>query len=74
MTLKKFALRGMIVLAAVIALCVLFSGTFRTLTTPKVSLEHAKNGKMESVERVRGQKKALNTQTLSRWDFLITQS
>ncbi len=48
MTLKKFALRGMIVLAAVIALCVLFSGTFRTLTTPKVSLEHAKNGKMES--------------------------
>ncbi|MBP5727427.1 MAG: hypothetical protein J6Y48_10190 [Clostridia bacterium] len=48
MTLKKFALRGMIVLAAVIALCVLFSGTFRTLTTPKVRLEHAKNGKMES--------------------------
>lgn len=48
MTLKKFALRGMIVLAAVIALCVLFSGTFRTLTTPKVSMEHAKNGKLES--------------------------
>ena len=48
MTLKKFALRGMIVLAAVIALCVLFSGTFRTLTTPKVTLERSKNGKMES--------------------------
>ena len=48
MTLKKFALRGMIVLAAVIALCVLFSGTFRTLTTPKVTITHSRNGKLES--------------------------
>ncbi len=43
MTLKKFALRGMIVLAAVIALCVLFSGTFRTLTTAKTQITHSKN-------------------------------
>ena len=54
MTLKKFALRGLIVLAAVIALCVLFSGTFRSLTTAKVSKETAKNGKLETATVLMG--------------------
>ena len=54
MQLKKFALRGMIVLAAVIALCVLFSGTFRSLTTPKVNYATAKNGKFETVIELTG--------------------
>ena len=50
MKLKKFALRGMIVLAAVIALCVLFSGTIRSLTTAKVDTAYVKNGKFEKVD------------------------
>ena len=54
MTLKKFALRGLIVLAAVIALCVLFSGTFRSLTTAKVSKAEAKNGKLETATVLMG--------------------
>lgn len=49
MKLKKFALRGMIILAVVIALCVLFSGTLRSLTTAKVKRADVKNGKFENV-------------------------
>ena len=48
MRLKKFALRGMIILAVVIALCVLFSGTLRTLTTAKVKKAVVKSGKIEN--------------------------
>ena len=49
MKLKKFALRGMIILAVIIALCVLFSGTLRSLTTAKVKRADVKNGKFENV-------------------------
>ncbi len=48
MKLKKIALRGMIILAVVIALCVLFSGTIRSLTTAKVQRASVKNGKFEN--------------------------
>ena len=47
MQFKKFALRGMIILAVVIALCILFSGTLRTLTTAKVRFVEKKTGKIE---------------------------
>ena len=49
MKLKKFALRGMIILGVVIALCVLFSGTLRSLTTAKVREAEVKRGKFENV-------------------------
>lgn len=49
MKLKKFALRGMIILGVVIALCVLFSGTLRSLTTAKVREAEVKKGKFENV-------------------------
>ena len=55
MRFKRFALRGMIVLAVVIALCVLFSGTIRTLTTPKVRYAPVKQGKFENVTELTGQ-------------------
>ena len=55
MNLKKFALRGMIILAVVIALCILFSGTIRSLTTPKVRFAKAKMGKLEIVTELKGQ-------------------
>ncbi len=50
MNLKKFAVRGIVVLAICVALCMFFSGTVRTITTPKVRLTAAKRGKLE--ERV----------------------
>ena len=55
MKLKKFALRGMIILAVVIALCVLFSGTIRSLTTAKVKQATVKNGKFENVVELTAQ-------------------
>ena len=50
MRLKKIALRGMIILAAIVALCILFAGTLRSLTTPKVDFAEVKNGKFEKIE------------------------
>ena len=47
MKMKKFALRGLLVVAIVVALCMFFSGTVRSLTTPKVRYAQAKNGKFE---------------------------
>ena len=47
MNLKKFAVRGLIILAVVVALCMFLSGTIRTITTPKVRLTAAKNGRLE---------------------------
>ena len=50
MNLKKFAIRGIVSLAVFVALCMFFSGTVRTITTPKVRLTVPKRGKLE--ERV----------------------
>ncbi len=47
MNLKKFAIRGIVTLAIFVALCMFFSGTVRTITTPKVRLTTAKRGKLE---------------------------
>ncbi len=52
--MKKFALRGLIILAVVVALCIFFSGTVRTLTTPKVRYAQAKNGKFEQSTSLTG--------------------
>lgn len=50
MNVKRFAIRGIVFLAIFVALCMFFSGTVRTITTPKVRLTAAKRGKLE--ERV----------------------
>ena len=47
MNLKRFAVRGIIILAICVALCMFFSGTVRTITTPKVRLTTARRGKLE---------------------------
>ena len=52
--MKKFALRGLIFLAIAVALCIFFSGTLRTLTTPKVRFAQAKMGKFEQTESLTG--------------------
>ncbi len=51
MNLKKFAIRGIVILAVFVALCMFFSGTVRTITTPKVRLFVPKKGKLE--ERIK---------------------
>lgn len=50
MNLKRFAIRGIVFLAIFVALCMFFSGTVRTITTPKVRMMAPKRGKLE--ERV----------------------
>ncbi len=45
--MKKAAIRAMIVLAVVVALALFFSGTVRTLTTPKVRFLTPRQGKFE---------------------------
>ena len=47
MNLKRFAIRGIVFLAVFVALCMFFSGTVRTITTPKVRLITPKRGKLE---------------------------
>ena len=47
MNLKRFAIRGIVFLAVFVALCMFFSGTVRTITTPKVRLVTPKRGKFE---------------------------
>ena len=45
--MRKFAIRAMVVLAIVVALCMFFSGTIRTITTAKVRFTNARQGKFE---------------------------
>ena len=52
--MKKAAVRAMIILAAVVALSLFFSGTIRTMTTPKVRFISARNGKFEQVLELTG--------------------
>lgn len=47
MKLKKFALRGLIALAVVVAVCMFFSRTVQTITTPKVQIITAEKGRFE---------------------------
>ena len=47
MKLKRFALRGLIILAVAVALCMFFARTVQTITTPKVQLVTASNGRFE---------------------------
>ena len=47
MKLKRFALRGLIILAVVVALCMFFARTVQTITTPKVRLYSATKGRLE---------------------------
>lgn len=47
MKLKRFALRGLIILAVVVALCMFFARTVQTITTPKVRLLSPGKGRLE---------------------------
>lgn len=47
MRLKKFALRGLIILTVAVALCMFFARTVQTITTPKVQLVTGSSGRYE---------------------------
>lgn len=47
MKLKKFALRGLIALAVTVTVCMFFSRTVQTITTPKVQIIPAEKGRFE---------------------------
>lgn len=53
--MKKRAIKGLVALAVVVALCMFFSGTIKTITTPKVKLVTAKQGKLEETIKLSGQ-------------------
>lgn len=46
MKLKKIALRGLIAVGVLVALCMFFSGTIENITTPKVKLAQVSRGKL----------------------------
>ena len=46
--MKKIALKGLLIVAAVVLLCVFFSGTLHTVTTAKARLTTARTGNLES--------------------------
>lgn len=54
MNLKKFALKGIIILAVFVALCMFFSGTIKTISTAKVRFVSAKSGKLEEKIELNG--------------------
>lgn len=55
MNLKQVALKGAVVLAIVIALCMFFSQTILTITTAKVKLVTTKHGKLEQTFTLSGE-------------------
>ena len=54
MNLKKFAIRGLVILTIFVALCMFFSGTIQTITTAKVKLVAGKRGKLEERTELAG--------------------
>ena len=54
MKLKKFAVRGLIVFALVVALCMFFSGTIRTITTAKVKIYAPRQGRFTQEIALKG--------------------
>lgn len=55
MKLKKFALRGLVILMVVVALCIFFARTVQTITTPKVQLVSPQTGRLEIKMNFQGQ-------------------
>ncbi len=47
MKMKKFALRGFVILGVAVALCMFFANTVKTISTPKVQVVQANRGRLE---------------------------
>ena len=46
MKAKKIAIKGLIALAVLVAVCIFFSGTIRTIATAKVKITQPRSGKL----------------------------
>ena len=46
--MKKFAIKGLIILGIVVVLCIFLSGTLRTITTAKVRIARTRTGRFEN--------------------------
>ncbi|MCH5287833.1 MAG: hypothetical protein J1E43_10450 [Christensenellaceae bacterium] len=55
MKLKRFALRGLIILFVTVALCMFFARTVQTITTPKVQLVSTSSGRFETTMKFSAQ-------------------
>ena len=55
MDFKKFAIKGIVILAIVIALCIFFSGTIRNIATPKVKIASPRQGKLTQTVELKGE-------------------
>ncbi len=55
MKLKKIALKGLIILAVTVALCMFFAKTVMTITTPKIQIVRASRGRLEQKIRLNAQ-------------------
>jgi len=55
MKLKKIALKGIIILAVTVALCMFFAKTVMTITTPKIQIVQASRGRLEQKIRLKAQ-------------------
>lgn len=54
MKMKRIAIRGLIIVAIVVALCMFLSGTIANITTPKVKLVTVSNGKLTENVKLKG--------------------
>lgn len=52
MKLKRIALKGLIILAVTVALCMFFAKTVLTITTPKIKIVQASRGRLEQEIRL----------------------
>ena len=55
MKLKKLALKGLIILAVTVALCMFFARTVMTITTPKIQIVQASRGRLEQKIKLNAQ-------------------
>ncbi len=55
MKLKRIALKGLIILAVTVALCMFFAKTVLTITTPKIKIVQASRGRLEQKITLHGQ-------------------
>lgn len=54
MKAKKIAVRGLIALAVLVAVCIFFSGTIRTIATAKVKITQPRSGKLTQIVELSG--------------------
>ena len=63
--MKRFAIKGLAALAAVVALCMFFSGTMKTLSTAKVKIVTRIYEKMKISDRVRADVAAYSSKAVA---------